>query len=76
MDRLVWFIQCSLYISMYIVASFIGAEVLDIVAAKLHVKTINLGWAVTVLFLPVLFPIVAIALLLTAIANIFRRERT
>jgi predicted MFS family arabinose efflux permease len=60
---------------MYLAVSFIGAEVLEKMAEKLHVKTMDLGWVATIMFLPILFPVVATALLLTAIANVFRRKR-
>ena len=68
-------VQCSFYISMYFAVSFIGAEVLEKMAEKLHVKMMNLGWVVTIMFLPILFPVVATALLITAIANVFKRKR-
>jgi hypothetical protein len=75
MDRLFVFVQYSFYISLYIVGSFIGAEVLERIAKVLHVKMMNLGWVVTIMFLPILFPVVATALLITAIANVFKRKR-
>jgi predicted MFS family arabinose efflux permease len=59
---------------MYLTISFVGAAVLEEIARVLHVKPINLGRAVTIVFLPLLFPIVVIALLIIAIVNTFKRK--
>jgi len=75
MDRLLGFVQVSFCVGAYIFMSFIGNVALEKLGKLLHTRPMRLGWILSVMFMPIIFPIVAAALLISAVPRIFERKR-
>lgn len=69
------FTQVCFWFSVYICLSLIGRIALDKLARLLKIRPFRIGWIISLLVMPVVFPIVFVMLLATAlIARVSRRK--